>query len=99
LNTEVYSSFLSIYINPGYYSYSIKVGLGTWAYADFFPEEGKIFQGGGGQKHTICLKNAQKHTIFFQKSKKKHTILAGQRGMGGKRPLLPSPADTHVWVE
>jgi hypothetical protein len=37
-----------------------------WASADFFPGEGKIFQ--GGQKHAICLKNAQKYTIFFQKS-------------------------------
>ncbi len=27
----------------------------SWASADFFPGEGKIFQ--GGQKHNICLKN------------------------------------------
>jgi len=44
-----------------------------------------------GQNYTICLKNALKHTIFFQKSQK-HTILAGQ---GGKYPLFPSPVDAH----
>jgi len=37
----------------------------------------------GGHKHTICQKNAYKHTI-----------LAIQ---GGQAPLLPSPADTHVY--
>jgi len=46
----------------------------------------------GGQKHTICLKNALKHTIFFQKSAK--TYYFGRPG-GVKGPLLPSPADAH----
>ena len=27
--------------------------LWTWASADFLPEEGKVFQGGGVKKHTI----------------------------------------------
>jgi len=34
-----------------------------------FSRGGQNFPG-GGQKDTICLKNAQKHTIFFQKSQK-----------------------------
>ena len=34
-----------------------------WASADFFPGEGKIFQ--GGQKHTMYL--PQKHQIIYSR--------------------------------
>jgi len=53
-----------------------------WASADFFPGEGKIFQGG-------------KNILFFSLIVKKHTIMPGHGG-GGKSLLLPSPADAHV---
>jgi hypothetical protein len=57
-----------------------------------FPWGGQNFP--GGQKHTICLKNAQKlkNILYSFKKVEKHTILAGQKG---GRPLLPSPADDH----
>ena len=61
--------------------------LSPWASADFFPGEGKIFQG-GGQKHTICPKNTKKDTIFVLKSQK-HTILASQGGGQGPPLALP----------
>jgi hypothetical protein len=48
-----------------------------------FSREGQNIPGGGGQKHTICLKNPPKHTIFFKKVKK-HIILT-----------VPSAADAH----
>ena len=49
-----------------------------------------------GQKHTICLKSAEKDTIFLKKSRK--TYYFGRPGGGGKGPLLPSPADAHDYV-
>jgi len=60
----------------------LKMYVLTLKTRDFFPGEGKIFEGGGrgGQKHTICLKT-QKTYHFF--SKKVHTI-------------LPSLADVHA---
>jgi len=61
----------------------------SWPSSDFFPGEGKIFQGG----HTISLKMPKNIQFSFYKVKK-HTILSGQGG-GGKCPLLPSPADAH----
>jgi len=60
----------------------------SWASADFFPGEGKIFQ--GGQKHTICPKNI----LFSSKKVKKNKIFWPARGVKG--PLLPSPADAHA---
>jgi len=63
-------------------SRTIKAELSPWATAVFFP-------GGGGHKHTICLKNALKHTIFFRKCRK-HTISAGLGG-GGQVPPLALP--------
>ena len=57
----------------------------SWASgsADFFRGEGIIFQGPGGwgQKHTICLKNTKKDTIFLEKSRK--TYYFGRPGGGG----------------
>jgi len=66
----------------------------SWASADFFPVEGKIFQG-GGQKHTIFLKNTKKDTIFLKKKSRKtyYFVFWLARG-GGKCP----PADAHVSV-
>ncbi len=58
-----------------------------------FPGEGKIFQ--WVQKLTICLKNAQKHTIFFQKSRK--TYYFGQlRGAGGGKYPSCTPLRTPM---
>ncbi len=66
----------------------------TWASADFFPGEGKIFQGGA---KTYYLPKKHLKTFYFPLKKvKKHTFLASQGG-GGKGPLLPSPADAHEW--
>jgi len=48
----------------------------------------------GGQKRTICLKNAKKQLFSFKKVEK-HTM-GGGGGGGGKCPLLPSPADAHA---
>jgi len=45
----------------------------------------------GRQKHTICLKNVPKHTIFFQKIQKTY-YFGRAKGGGGKNPFLPSPA-------
>jgi hypothetical protein len=59
----------------------------AWASTDFFPGEGKIFRGGGGQKHTNYLKTP-KNILFSSKKVKKHTILAGQ---GGQGPPLALP--------
>ncbi len=75
-----------------------ETNLKAWASADFFPREGKIFKGGwGGQKYTICLKNAPKDTIFFQKFEKNtisvchgEGVRGGDRG-GGKSPLHALP--------
>jgi len=52
-----------------------------------FSQGGQNFPG-GGQKHTICLKNAYKHTIFIQKSQKTYNF--GQpRGAGGGGASAP----------
>ncbi len=58
----------------------------SWASADFFPGEGKIFQ--GGQKHTICLK-APKNILFSSKKVKK-TYYFGRPG-GDQGPPLALP--------
>ncbi len=50
-----------------------------WAYADFFQRE---------SKHIICLKNAWKHTIFFQKSRKTY-YFGRPRGRGASAPSCP----------
>jgi len=52
----------------------------AWASADFFQGRAKWGREGG----------AQKHTIFFQKSRK-HTIIVSQGGVGGQVPLLALP--------
>ena len=57
----------------------------AWPSADFFPGEGKIFQ--EGQKHTICLKNTKKVTIFLEKSRK--TYYFGRPGGGARAPSCP----------
>jgi hypothetical protein len=44
-----------------------------WASADFFQEEGKNIQEG---KNSICLKNTEKRTIFFQRSLKTYYFTA-----------------------
>jgi len=51
----------------------------------FFPGKGKIFRWGAGA-------GGQKHTIFFQKSRKTYYFV---RLREGKCPLMPSPADAH----
>jgi len=43
----------------------------------------------GGAKTYYLPKNAKIHTIFFQKSQKKHTILVGQGGRGASAPSCP----------
>jgi hypothetical protein len=48
----------------------------------------------GGQKHTICLKNTKKLTIFLEKAEK-HTKLASQRGQG---PPLALPCG-RPWAQ
>jgi len=47
----------------------------SWASADFFPGEGKIFQGGG--KNILFAQKTLKK-IFSTKKFEKHTILVGQ---------------------
>jgi len=56
----------------------------AWASADFFPGEGKIFQGG---KSYYLPKKPPKNILFFSKKVKKHTILAGQGG--SRAPSCP----------
>jgi len=58
-----------------------------WASADFFPGEGKIFQGA----KTYYL---PKKMLFFSLNVKKKTLLCPAKG--GKSPLLPSSTDAHV---
>ncbi len=67
-----------------------------WASADFFPNEGKNFPGGGGQKPIFCLKNNKKILFFPKKSKNILFLAALGRQRGGQEPPLPSPADAHV---
>jgi len=66
--------------------------LKPWASADFFPGEGKIFQGGGGKNILFALKTPK--NILFSSKKKSKTYYFGRPG-GVKGPLLPSPADAH----
>jgi len=54
-----------------------------------FSRGGQNFPG-GGPKHTICLKNALKHTIFIQKSRKTYYI-GRPRGGGRQVPPLALP--------
>jgi len=67
----------------------------------FFQGRAK-FSRGGGKNILFAKKNAQKHTIFFQKSPKTYYMYFGRQkgGGGGKCPLLPSPApaDAHVSI-
>jgi len=98
-NSQSNMAITTITIGNGFYFprqiYKIDSSFLPWASADFFPGEGKIFQG-GGQKHTICPKNTKKDTIFVLKSQK--TYYFGQPG-GVKGPLLPSPADAHEYSQ
>jgi hypothetical protein len=62
-------------------------GLRPWASADFFPGEGKVFQGGNNILFALKMpKNIQfsfKKTYYFGWLRR------------GKCPFLPSPADAH----
>jgi len=65
------------------------IALQPWESVDFFSREGQNFPGGGGQKHTICLKTVKEHTIFIQKSQK--TFYFGRPRGGGQLPTLALP--------
>ena len=59
--------------------------LEAWASADFFPGEGKIFQGGA---KTYYLPNKHQKRYYFRLKKSiKHTILASQGG--SRAPSCP----------
>ena len=58
----------------------------TWASADFFPGEGKIFQGWVGAKTCYLSKKHLKDTIFFKKSRKTYYFGRPEGGGGGGPP-------------
>ncbi len=80
-------TFLSFSHGIAFFCYFRWLTQSSWASADFFPGEGKIFQGGAKIYYLPikCLKTYN----FLSKKSKKHTILVSQGG--GAMPPLALP--------
>ena len=63
--------------------------MSPWASADFFPGEGKKFQGGGGAKTYYLAKKHLKRYYFSQKSKKTYKFGRPGGARGARAPSCP----------